>query len=145
MRWVASIIWALVASLTTNGFIAFVMGGLDHTWVIVVVNLIWLTIFSTRLPYDLRHLQPPFSSRLALFVDAFNLSLSPGDRIFGRRSCDRLGIHIGDDVVVDNDLRLRIWGSRPGVQMRILPNRFKWLVFRINAPDWMSLKFRKMG
>jgi len=45
MRWVAAIIWALLLSLTTNGVIAFVMGGLDHTWVIVLVNLIWLAIF----------------------------------------------------------------------------------------------------
>jgi hypothetical protein len=54
MRWVASIIWALVASLATNGSIAFVMGGLDHTWVIVVVNLLWLTIFLRLCPtiYD---------------------------------------------------------------------------------------------
>jgi hypothetical protein len=44
-----------VASLTTNGSIAFVMGGLDHTWVIVVVNLIWLTIFLRLCPtiYDI--------------------------------------------------------------------------------------------
>jgi hypothetical protein len=55
MRWIASIIWALVASLTTNGLIAFLMGGLDHTWVIVVVGLIWLTIFLRACPliYDI--------------------------------------------------------------------------------------------
>jgi hypothetical protein len=55
MRWVASIIWAAVMSLATNGLIAFVMGGLDHTWVIVLVNLIWLTIFLRLCPaiYDI--------------------------------------------------------------------------------------------
>jgi hypothetical protein len=54
MRWIASIIWALLASLTTNGLIAFVMGGLDHTWVLVVVNFMWLTIFLWACPkiYD---------------------------------------------------------------------------------------------
>ena len=30
MRWIASILWALIASLATNGAIAFVLGGLDH-------------------------------------------------------------------------------------------------------------------
>jgi hypothetical protein len=55
MRWIASIIWALVASLTTNGLMAFVMGGLDHAWVIVVVTLLWLTIFLRACPtiYDI--------------------------------------------------------------------------------------------
>jgi hypothetical protein len=55
MRWIASIIWALVASLTTNGLIAFVIGGLDHAWVIVVVTLLWLTIFLRACPtiYDI--------------------------------------------------------------------------------------------
>jgi hypothetical protein len=55
MRWIASIIWALVASLTTNGLMAFVMGGLDHAWVIVVVTLLWLTIFlrACRTIYDI--------------------------------------------------------------------------------------------
>ena len=54
MRWVASIIWALIAGLTTNGLIAFVMGGLDHTWVIVLVNLAWLAAFLRACPriYD---------------------------------------------------------------------------------------------
>ena len=99
MRWVASIIWALVASLTTNGFIAFVMGGLDHTWVIVGGQPHLVNDIPTPLPNDLRHHQPPFSSRLALFVDAPNLSLSPSNRIFGRRSGDRFGIHIRDDVI----------------------------------------------
>ena len=62
MRWIASIIWALIASLTTNGFIAFMMGGLDHAWVIVVVSLIWLTIFLRACPtiYDISsHPSPP--------------------------------------------------------------------------------------
>ena len=55
MRWIASIIWALIASLTTNGLMAFVMGGLDHIWVIVVVQLIWLTVFLRACPiiYDI--------------------------------------------------------------------------------------------
>jgi hypothetical protein len=54
MRWIASIIWALIAGLTTSGLLAFVMGGLDHAWVIVVINLIWLTIFLRACPtiYD---------------------------------------------------------------------------------------------
>jgi hypothetical protein len=54
MRWIASIIWALLASLTTNGLIAFVMGGLDHAWVILGVSLIWLTFFLRACPlvYD---------------------------------------------------------------------------------------------
>ncbi|MGH8066423.1 MAG: hypothetical protein ACRERE_14550 [Candidatus Entotheonellia bacterium] len=45
MRWIASIIWALIASLSTNGAIAFVLGGLDQAWVIVVVSFIWFTVF----------------------------------------------------------------------------------------------------
>ncbi|MDQ3829645.1 MAG: hypothetical protein M3361_10145 [Candidatus Tectomicrobia bacterium] len=55
MRWVASIIWALIAGLTTNGLIAFVVGGLDHAWVIVLVNLAWLTVFLSACPkiYDI--------------------------------------------------------------------------------------------
>jgi hypothetical protein len=55
MRWIASIMWALIASLTTNGLIAFVMGGLDRAWVIVVVSLIWLTVFLRACPtiYDI--------------------------------------------------------------------------------------------
>jgi hypothetical protein len=55
MRWIASIIWALVASLITNGLIAFVIGGLDHTWVIVAVTLLCLTIFLRACPtiYDI--------------------------------------------------------------------------------------------
>jgi hypothetical protein len=54
MRWIASIVWALLASLTTNGLIAFVIGGLDHAWVILAVSLIWLTIFLRACPliYD---------------------------------------------------------------------------------------------
>jgi hypothetical protein len=55
MRWIASLVWASIASLTTNGLIAFVMGGLDHAWVIVVVSLFWLAIFLTACPklYDI--------------------------------------------------------------------------------------------
>jgi hypothetical protein len=55
MRWIASIIWALVASLTTNGLIAFGIGGLDHAWVIIMVTLLWLTIFLRACPtiYDI--------------------------------------------------------------------------------------------
>jgi hypothetical protein len=55
VRWVASIIWALIAGLTTNGLIAFVLGGLDYAWVIVLVNLIWLTAFLRACPkiYDI--------------------------------------------------------------------------------------------
>jgi hypothetical protein len=55
MRWVASIMWALIASLTTNGLIAFAMGGLDHAWVIVTVSLLWLIIFLRVCPtiYDI--------------------------------------------------------------------------------------------
>ena len=55
MRWVASIMWALIASLITNGLLAFVMGGLDHAWVIVAVNLMWLAIFLRACPtiYDI--------------------------------------------------------------------------------------------
>jgi len=54
MRWIASIVWALIASLTTNGLIAFAMGGLDHAWVIVLVSLIWLVVFLKACPriYD---------------------------------------------------------------------------------------------
>jgi hypothetical protein len=54
MRWIASILWALVASLTTNGLIAFTMGGLDHAWIIIGVNLIWLAVFLSACPkiYD---------------------------------------------------------------------------------------------
>jgi hypothetical protein len=55
MRWIASIIWALIASLTTNGAIAFVLGGLDHAWVMVAVSTVWLVIFLMACPkiYDL--------------------------------------------------------------------------------------------
>jgi hypothetical protein len=55
MRWIASITWALIASLTTNGLIAFVIGGLDHAWVIVLVSGLWLGIFLLACPtiYDL--------------------------------------------------------------------------------------------
>jgi hypothetical protein len=55
MRWVASIFWALIAGLTTNGLIAFVMGGLDHAWVIALVSLLWLVVFLWACPkiYDI--------------------------------------------------------------------------------------------
>jgi hypothetical protein len=55
MRWIASIMWAAIASLTTNGLIAFVLGGLDHAWVIVLVSLIWLAVFLLACPkiYDI--------------------------------------------------------------------------------------------
>jgi hypothetical protein len=55
MRWVASMIWALIASLTTTGALAFVLGGLDHAWVIVVVSLIWFAVFLIACPkiYDI--------------------------------------------------------------------------------------------
>jgi hypothetical protein len=54
MRWIASILWALIASLTTNGAIAFVLGGLDHAWVIVAVSGLWFAIFLIACPkiYD---------------------------------------------------------------------------------------------
>jgi hypothetical protein len=54
VRWIASIIWALIASFTTSGLIAFVLGGLDHAWVIVLISLIWLTVFLSACPkiYD---------------------------------------------------------------------------------------------
>jgi hypothetical protein len=55
MRWIASITWALIASLSTNGIIAFVLRGLDHAWVIVVVSLVWLAVFLIACPkiYDI--------------------------------------------------------------------------------------------
>jgi hypothetical protein len=55
MRWIASIVWALIASLTTNGLIAFAVGGLDHAWVIAAVSFIWLTVFLRACPiiYDI--------------------------------------------------------------------------------------------
>jgi purine-cytosine permease-like protein len=55
MRWIASIIWALIASFTTSGLIAFVLGGLDHAWVIVLISLIWLAVFLRACPriYDI--------------------------------------------------------------------------------------------
>jgi hypothetical protein len=55
MRWIASITWALIAGLTTNGLIAFVIGGLDHAWVIVLVSVVWLGIFLVACPtiYDI--------------------------------------------------------------------------------------------
>lgn len=55
MRWLASIIWALIASLATTGAIAFVIGGLDHAWLIVVVSVIWLAVFLIACPkiYDI--------------------------------------------------------------------------------------------
>jgi len=55
MRWIASIIWALIASLTTNGAIAFVLGGLDHAWALVAVSGVWLAVFLIACPkiYDI--------------------------------------------------------------------------------------------
>jgi hypothetical protein len=55
MRWVACIVWALIAGLTTNGLMAFAMGGLDHTWVIVAIGLVWLAMFLIACPkiYDI--------------------------------------------------------------------------------------------
>ena len=54
MRWIASIIWALIASFSTNGLIAFLLGGLDYAWVIGMVTLIWLAVFLLACPqlYD---------------------------------------------------------------------------------------------
>jgi hypothetical protein len=65
MRWIASIVWALIASLTTNGLIAFVVGGLDHAWVIAAVSFIWLAVFLRACPiiYDISSRPtPPASS-----------------------------------------------------------------------------------
>jgi hypothetical protein len=55
MRWIASIVWALIASLATNGLLAFVIGGLDHAWVIAAVSFIWLSVFLCACPilYDI--------------------------------------------------------------------------------------------
>jgi len=55
MRWIASIIWALIASLTTNGAIAFMLGGLDQAWVVVAVSVVWLAVFLMACPkiYDI--------------------------------------------------------------------------------------------
>jgi hypothetical protein len=55
MRWIACLVWAIIASLTTNGLIAFLMGGLDQAWVIIVVSLVWLAVFLTACPkiYDI--------------------------------------------------------------------------------------------
>jgi hypothetical protein len=55
MRWIASIMWAVIASLTTNGLIAFAMGGLDQAWVILLVSLSWLIVFLLACPkiYDI--------------------------------------------------------------------------------------------
>jgi hypothetical protein len=55
MRWIAAFIWALIASLTTNGAIAFVLGGLDHAWVIVAVSGLWFAVFLIACPkiYDI--------------------------------------------------------------------------------------------
>jgi hypothetical protein len=55
MRWIASILWDLIASLTTNGAIAFVLGGLDHAWVIVAVSSLWFAVFLIACPkiYDI--------------------------------------------------------------------------------------------
>ncbi len=50
MRWLASIIWALIASFLTNGLIAFGMGGLDRAWVIAVITLTWLAVFLLACP-----------------------------------------------------------------------------------------------
>jgi hypothetical protein len=61
MRWIASIIWALIASLTTSGLLAFVMGGLDQAWIIVMIHLIWLTVFLRACPmiYDTSNYPTP--------------------------------------------------------------------------------------
>jgi hypothetical protein len=61
MRWIASIIWALIASLATNGAIAFVLGGLDHGWVMVTVSAVWLAVFLLACPkiYDLSNRPTP--------------------------------------------------------------------------------------
>lgn len=101
--------------------------------------------FSARLPDDLRHLRSSDSPWLAFFVDALNLPLGPGDGIFGGRSSDRLGVHIGNDVVIDDDLCLRVWGGGPRVQMRVLADRFEGFVFRIDVPDGVSLEFLEDG
>jgi hypothetical protein len=55
MRWIASIMWALIASLTTNGLIAFAVGGLDDAWVIAAISLVWLAVFLIACPkiYDI--------------------------------------------------------------------------------------------
>jgi hypothetical protein len=55
MRWIAAIVWAMIASFTSNGLIAFAMGGLDRAWVIAAVSLFWLAVFLTACPkiYDL--------------------------------------------------------------------------------------------
>ena len=55
MRCNASIIWSLIASLTTNGIIAFVLGGFDHAWVMVAVSGLWLAVFLIACPkiYDI--------------------------------------------------------------------------------------------
>jgi hypothetical protein len=41
--------------VTTNGLIAFAMGGLDHAWLIVVITVIWLAEFLIACPkiYDI--------------------------------------------------------------------------------------------
>jgi hypothetical protein len=61
MRWIASIIWALIASLVTNGAIAFVLGGLDHAWVMVAVSAVWFAVFFVVCPkiYDLSNRPTP--------------------------------------------------------------------------------------
>jgi hypothetical protein len=55
MRWIASLVWASIASLTTNGLVAFALGGLDHAWVIVLVSLVWLAVLLIACPklYDI--------------------------------------------------------------------------------------------
>lgn len=50
MRWIGSMIWAFIASLTTNGLLAFLLGGLDRAWVIAVVTLFWLVLFLWACP-----------------------------------------------------------------------------------------------
>lgn len=50
MRWIASIIWALMASFTTNGLLAFILGGLDYAWVIGLTTLLWLILFLLACP-----------------------------------------------------------------------------------------------
>jgi len=54
MRWMATTLWALLASFITNGLIAFAIGGLDHAWVIILVSLVWLAVFLVACPkiYD---------------------------------------------------------------------------------------------
>ena len=55
MRWMATVLWALLASFTTNGLVAFAIGGLDHVWVLVLISLFWLVVFLLACPkiYDI--------------------------------------------------------------------------------------------